>query len=247
MTTYMSSIPHLDDAELVRLLDYEHAPDERARWEAHIEACARCAGAVDRLQADAAVVRVWLERAAFEQPAPRQPALHGGTGARVRRRHAKQWLRAAAVLALVAMPVTAIAAIPTLRAWVVAAFGDLRRDEVADLAPGAATDAVSSADRIRFVPAAGNFTVQLDAEQAAGTLRVAHGSDATALLDRAGTGAVVSESTLRIRNTPDAALSYVLHVPVAVTSVTVRIGTRTIAVLDAGALRAGTDIPIRPR
>lgn len=240
MTTSMNSTPHLDDAELVRLLDREHSPDEQARWGAHVAACAHCAAGIDLLRADADVVRVWLERAAFETALPPHATRHDRS-----RAHATPWLRAAAVIALVALPVTTIAAIPTLRAWVVATIAELRgSDDVATTAQSAA-EPVADVDRIRFVPATGNFTVQFDAAQAAGTLRIVYSVDASAELDRDGTEAIVSESMLRLRNTAASARSYVLQVPHAVTSVTVRIGSRTIAVLEADALRTGTELPVR--
>jgi anti-sigma factor RsiW len=242
MTTSMHSTPHLDDAELARLLDNEHSPDEAERWDAHVAACAHCQGEIDRLRADAGVVRVWLERAAFEE-APPHDAVRPG----MRRSPSTPWLRAAAVSALIALPVTAIAAIPTLRAWVVAAIAELRAGDDAATTMSQRAPNATIGDRIRFVPAAGSFAVQLDAEQEVGTLRVAHGTDTLAVLDRDGTPTVVSESTLRIRNTAASARSYVLQLPLTVTSVTVRIGARTIAELDTSALRTGTELPLRAR
>ena len=240
MTTSMNSTPHLDDAELVRLLDGEHSPDERARWEAHVAECAHCTAGMDERRADANVVRAWLARAAFEA-APLRPAVR----ARRPRASAALLLRAAAVIALVVLPATAIAALPALRAWVVATIEELRGDDDVIGTRSGATVEPMDVDRIRFVPAAGNFTVQLDAAQEVGTLRVAHGSGGAAVLDRVGTEAIVSESMLRLRNTAASARSYVFQVPLSVTSVTVRIGARTVAVLDTDALRVGTELPVR--
>jgi anti-sigma factor RsiW len=244
MITSMNATPHLDDAALVRLLDGEHSPDERARWDAHLVACARCTGEVDRLRADEAIVRVWLERAAFEVALPR-----GSTRITVPRAAATPWLRVAAVIALLALPVTAIAAIPTLRAWVVAAIAEWRDDDDTGVTAtqAANADAVDHVGRAYFVPAAGRFTVELAAAQTAGTLRIAHGTGESVVFDQDGTDAVFSESMLRIRNTPEAARSYVLQVPLTVTSVRVRIAARTIAVLDANALRAGAELPLGAR
>jgi hypothetical protein len=243
MTGSLYSTSHLDDAELVRLLDREHSPDERAHWEAHVAACTHCTAEVDRLRADADVVRGWLDRAAFEQPLPHlvERAVERST-----RVAPAPWLRAAAMIALIALPVTAVAAIPPLRAWLIAAIEDLRGTADVDVATPARQAAEPVAvDVIHFAVAPGSFTVQLDAAQPAGTLRITYGQDATGALDDPGVEAVFSETLLRVRNTVASDRSYTLRVPLSVTSVTVRIGTRTIAVLDAAALRTGRELPVR--
>jgi len=235
--------PHLDDAELVRLLDREHSPDERAHWEAHVAACAQCTAEVDRLRDDADVVRGWLERAAFEQPLPH---VHASVQVTRVRPVPAPWLRAAAMIALIALPVTAVAAIPPLRDWLIAAIEDLRGTTDVDVVTPARQAAEPVAvDVIHFAVAPGSFTVQLDAAQPAGTLRIAYGQDATGALDDPGVEAVFSETLLRVRNTVASDRSYTLRVPLSVTSVTVRIGTRTIAVLDAAALRTGRELAVR--
>jgi hypothetical protein len=61
---------HLDDADIVRLLDGEPSPGERSRMDAHIATCDQCAAAIASLLVDAATVRGWLQRAAFEEALP---------------------------------------------------------------------------------------------------------------------------------------------------------------------------------
>jgi anti-sigma factor RsiW len=157
---------------------------------------------------------------------------------------APPWLRAAAVLVLVAAPV---AAIPGLRGWVTDTIAELRPDVALErAAEPAAAGAYDAA--IRFAPARGSFSVQFDAAQHGGTLRVGRTDGAEAVLEihgPAGDVPVVSAAALRISNTPQSSASYVLQVPAAVTSVTVRVGTRTVAVFDAAALRAGVELPVK--
>lgn len=243
MNTFAAgSTPHLDDAELMQLLDGEET-EERARCDEHLAACVRCTSELDRLRADAGVVRVWLERAAFEQAAPRHTVSHPRWFAA---RYDATWLRAAAAIALLAIPVAAITTIPPLRAWI---FGtdDPASGDAAVSATQAAPEPLSST--LRF-PVGAAFTVQIDAAQNAGTLTIAQGSDDVAVLDSdASSGAVptVSASALRIRNSAASAASYRLQLPATVTNVIVRIGEQTTHVLDANAIRAGTVIPIRIR
>jgi anti-sigma factor RsiW len=236
-----NSTPHLDDAEIVRLLDREHSPSERAHWENHVAACAQCTAEIDRMRADADVVRGWLERAAFELPA--SPAHTART--RSSRMRPAPWLRAAAVIAFVVLPVAAIAAIPSLRAWVVDTFVALDRVDDSTATASSSVTQAPAGQRIGFIPVPGSFTVRLDAAQTVGMLRVAYSEDAAAELESDGIEAVVAESWLRLRNTAASEGSYALRVPRTVTTVTVRIGPRTIAVLHDDDLRAGKDVPVR--
>jgi hypothetical protein len=297
MTTFAAgSAPHLNPAELAQLLDGEHAPAERARWDAHIAGCARCSRRIDGLRADAGVVREWLERAAFEEALPHGvPALHtpqeagdvgsatlasepsparAATGAgsarvarssgagsagvapsgaaraghgttRVRGLRLPAWrsmsplLRAAAVIMLIAAPV---AAVPSLRAW----FADTFLTEPAERAASgfAAPAADPGAAVVRFQPEPA-YVVEFAAAQQSGALRIARGDRTEAVFQiqgDVGAGPVISAASLQVRNTSASTASYLLELPATVSSLTVRIGGRTVAVLDAAALHAGTQI-----
>jgi anti-sigma factor RsiW len=265
MTMHTDSAAHLRDAELMRLLDGEETATERARSASHVAMCPRCARAAERLRADAATVRGWLDRAGFEDALPHVtgvgadaapilvPGVHRSDVVAVRVaparasaaargwRNAAPWLRAAAVIALLATPV---AAVPSVRERIVDAIGELRGSRPA--AVPATREAAAAT--VWFEPAAGAFTVLIDAPQATGTLRVGEASGEEAVLQiggDAGAGPVVSASTLHIRNLPGTRASYVLRVPSGVTSVTIRIGDRIAAVLDESAVRSGAELQVR--
>lgn len=236
---------HLSDSELLRCLDEEATASERARWERHISECSHCSHQLEAIEEDGRLVREWLERAAFEEAAP---AAEGATIARTARtaRIARlaspdgrsrlaPWLRAAAVLALLAAPV---AAIPTLRGWVV------ERVTRPGVAPetSAATTGIGEGTIVRFVPDSGEFQVVFDPD-ASGALTIGTSADDAAVLRSSGTGpeATVSPSQLRIRRS--GAGDYVLRVPESITSVRVRIGERSVSVL-VGEIRRGTVIEL---
>jgi hypothetical protein len=242
---------HLDDAALVRLLDGEDSAGERSAWDAHIAACGRCADAVRRLRADAATVRSWLERAAFEDTLPEAAPRHVHPTRRVSRawQATGPWLRAAMIIVLVAAPA---AAIPAVRHAVAGAIADLRTTGLRTTSEPAGPATVSAPDvspaSIRFQPAAGEFVVRLDAAQVTGTLRIVPtaGHEAVLHMDDAGAvGPIIAAGAVQLRNDPSSTGSYVLYVPPAVSSVRVLIAGRTAAVVPATSLTDAVELPLR--
>jgi hypothetical protein len=263
---------HLQDAVLLRLLDGEHSLGEDHAWSAHVGACTRCAAALAQLRDDAATVRGWLDRAAFEDALPPAAALphghplahapaHGAAehagGVRATDHHRRSgarrstrswhdtapWLRAAAILLLIAAPV---AAIPAVREFVTGAIAELRGDPQV-VAPVSAP-LTTAPSIIRFQPAGGEFLVRIDAAQAAGTLRIlpAAGREAVLQLHDGGVaGPVIAADAVHLRNTAEATDSYVLYLPPTVTQVTVLIDGRTVAVLPAATLTSAVEVPLR--
>jgi hypothetical protein len=264
---------HLDDGVLVQLLDGEQCAGEQKRWSAHVAECARCAAALAQLRDDAATVRGWLDRAAFEDALP--PAAVTVHGAAVVPAHAglqadcavpdrtgswgsvdrtmpraprrwqdtAPWLRAAAILLLIAAPV---AAIPAVREYVTGAIAELRG--VPHHTIPASQPVRSAPSTIRFQPAGGEFLVRVDAAQATGTLRIlpAAGREAVLVIDDGGVaGPVIAADAVHLRNAAAATGSYVLYLPPTVTRVTVLIGGRTAAVLPASSLTAVVELPLR--
>jgi hypothetical protein len=247
---------HLADDELLRFIDGEDDPLQ-PDWAEHVSSCARCSQEVQLLRGSAGVVREWLDRAAFEDALP--PRLHVGAAHSARRdstaarrdapapRRARQsvapWLRAAAVLVLLASPV---AAIPALRQWLVGAVTELRDNP--DMMPAALPQERSAApgsSAIRFVPVAGTFAVDLDAVQTAGVLVIRHGTGNEAVLQQTGTGEVepvISATSLRVRNESGSTASFHLQLPVTVNRVVVRVAGAHIRTVDAAALAAGVSI-----
>jgi anti-sigma factor RsiW len=238
---------HLGDEELLRLLDDEGDAAWRADSSDHLAVCSRCARELELLAADAALIRQHVDRAAFEDdlapPALRRP--RRGTG----RVPNAPWLRAAAVLLLLAAPV---AALPGLRAWIVDAVTGTTGDALPETRTMAAPAAANDAAVIRFVPLPGTFAVVVDAPQQEGTLHIRRSSAGVeAVLETApapGAAAVepvIGETSLRLRNTAGSASSYTLVVPPGVRRVTVSVAGTTVADLGADALGSNRAVPLR--
>lgn len=231
---------HLTDTEMLRCLDHDATAQESERWQRHLASCAMCAEGVDALRDQSRAVSDWLETAAFEadlpdDAAPPTSATQSGTGDRTGPLRAREpravprfrpaaspWLRAAAILVLLAAP---LAAFPSVRSWVT--------ERVTGPAPSSEdVTAVASTEEptvLRFVPDPGGFVVRFPA-----------GSEGVLTLERSGEGeavlrsdggepeATVSAALLRIRN-PEPA-RYVLRLPATTTGVRVQIGERTVEV-----------------
>jgi hypothetical protein len=238
---------HLEEDELLRFIDGEE-DERREAWTHHVGACAQCAGAAESLRSDAQFITLSLDLAALEEGGADAVSLFDPRvdaaviPLRPRRRAVTPWLRAAAVIAALATPV---AAIPSLRQWVV----DAVSGPAADPAPAvlsAPEGAPEGTEIIRFVPAAGAFIVELEVVQSAGELRLERVTGAEAVLQPdAADGAlpIVSAALLRIRNDAADAGGYTLRVPPTVSSVTVRIGSRS-TVVERGQLDAGAAVPL---
>lgn len=253
---------HLDDGELLRYVDGELGPAEAGRWEAHVAACERCNRAVQAVLAESRLVSDWLTLADFEadlEPAGRAPVLaaagtnvrtatlsdnHGPArtpwGARPSGRGRRTpavssaWLKAAAIVLLVAGP---LAALPGVRGWVFRQVG---------MTGGTTTTTTTAVDGpvspvIRFEPAAGSFTIRFEADIAEGALALeragATGAVEAVLRMDGAAEPVVAERVLRILDAePGTRLTLVL--PAAVTDVRVFLDTREVRVsgeeIDAG-------------
>ncbi|CAN5720611.1 hypothetical protein BH23GEM9_BH23GEM9_12600 [soil metagenome] len=256
------STAHLADDELLRFLDDDEDP-QRTAWQGHVASCAHCAAEVESLRRDAQIVREFLELAAFEEATPGadQVTRHGTSDAAVieladvtrrasgRRGRPKAWhsmapwMRVAAVIALLATPV---AAIPSLRQWVVTSVvgpaADAPVTTMSAPSPQRATTGV-----IRFVPSPGAFVVEVDVAQSAGELHVVRAAGGEAELhvgDADDAVPVVSAAVLRIRNGAGHTSSYTLHVPATVSSVTIRMSGRS-TVLERLQIEAGATVSLR--
>lgn len=128
------------------------------------------------------------------------------------------WLKAAAVLVLVAGP---LAAFPDVRSWLV--------ERVAGPSATEAVGGTGAPTVLRFVPDPGDFRVRFP-EAASGTLTLERSDAAEAELRAVGgePEAVVSASSLEIRN--DGEGRYRLRLPAAVTGAWVVVGERAVAV-----------------
>jgi anti-sigma factor RsiW len=233
---------HLSDGQLVRALDADGSEPERRAWERHLARCGRCARALDEIREESDLVSAWLRRAAFEETSAPAPALpfpaQSDADGRLRPRHrtrAAPWLRAAAILVLLAAPV---AAIPAARSWIVrqvAGTGDPAPTAAPAAAPAVRPDRPTV---LRFVPAAGALTVRFE-RGASGALALEPAGGVEAELHGVGGAneATISASRVRIL---DAAGRFRLRVPDAVTTVRVVTPGRTVTVsaaeIGAGAI-----------
>lgn len=235
---------HLDDAELLRYLDEGLAADEAPRWQRHIERCGPCGKAVRSLGDDSRIVTEWLDRAAFEVDEPTdRPATDtaddtadrartgtaGPLGLR-RRPQFTPWLRAAAILVLLAAP---LAAFPGVRTWVAERVTGPAVESDATGTPGMAPGmAPDESTVVRFVPSPGEFVVRFEAGTP-GTITIARSGDATAALQSTGgePDVTISPTGLRIRNADPG--RYTLRLPRTTTGAWVMVGERAVAVSDS--------------
>lgn len=224
---------HLSDTEVLHYIDGDASPQDSRRWRDHVQACPRCAGAARSLDADSRLVTEWLARARFEDDSFENPADRHVPGLRL-----TPWLRAAAILALLAAPV---AAIPSLRGWVV--------ERVVDADPTGSESAMSTAPEeptvLRFVPAAGEFVVSFTAGSQ-GAITIDRSDDERAVLTAIGgePETLVSATALQISNRDPA--RYHLALPATITGLWVRIGDRAVAVSQTSIDR-GTVVELEGR
>lgn len=242
---------HLSDGEIVRYID-ERASDQTPReWREHVERCARCDRSARALEEESRLVSDWLDRADFEGegsagegvlPLEARGATEpyrAASGSGSRSLTMGPWLRAAAVLVLLAAPV---AALPGVRTWVT--------ERVTGGAEAASTDATAAASAeegtvLRFAPAPGEFEVRFTAGSE-GSIRVDRSDEEEAVLISIG-GApetVVSSSALEIRN-PEPG-RYHLRLPVQTTGAWIRVEGRAVTVSDRQ-IDQGTVVEIQPR
>ena len=239
------AMTHLSDGDVVRHLDGEGEAAERARRDEHVRSCAECAARVRRVGQQSETITTWLART--------DPGLPAGSAAQVRAAGAagttrfgrprpdavRPWLRAAAIILLIAAP---LAALQPVREWVAERIGG------ADDATAPATRTAETADPsvIRFTPAPGTFTVRVADTAAGAILAIGRTSGEEAVLRGVGGGdaPVVSEDALRLAGGAAATgRRFDLLVPVAVEEVRVIVGTRIERIGGAG-LEAGSRVDL---
>lgn len=224
--------PHLEDGELVRLMDGELGAGERSIAEAHVAACGRCRIAHDRIAERTALVSSVLAliddvRACNDAGAVRSTEF--GRASRA------GWLKAAAIAAMV----VAIGALGSsnVRGWIVERWEAVLASVAGSSEPAA--DTVSgppgpAAVRARFVPHSEALFVRLENNAAGGVLTVEISEDesqSVVFMSEAEEGVLVLPTGLVIQNAPGSRADYRLLVPPTVTTVTAIVDTDTLAVL----------------
>lgn len=232
---------HLQDGELVRLVDGELASEERSAAEAHLRACDRCRLARDRIAERTATVSgalALMDRDSAPSLPPAAPAPEARSA---------HWLRAAAIAALI-ITVGALGS-STVRAWIAtrweAVHGPVAKvfESTGDRGP----ETFGTAVRARFVPRSGAILVRLESRPAGGVLVVETSQDDSgSVLFFAGTdeGILILPTGLVIQNAPDSRADYRLVVPREVTSITTITGADTLAVLSSGPEGGSWRIPL---
>ena len=229
---------HLTDTQLLRFLETGDPGSARSELARHLDACDRCAEALSSLEDDTRLISRFLEAADFEdggrpydrgterwrgaraEPAPRSPAV-AARAARERRLMGSTWLKAAAILVLVAGP---LAAFPGVRSWIVD-----RVSRPDDTRPAAtAATATEEPTVLRFTPDPGDFLVRFPAG-ATGAITLERSNGAEAELRATGRPeTVVSASSLEILGA--GAGRYRLRLPATTTGAWVVVGDRSVSV-----------------
>jgi hypothetical protein len=251
---------HLDESDLLHLVDGDLPPMERDVYLLHVAQCEACAEQLQTLRRRTSNLSALLAEVELpddfvyprmpERPATVHPLLpqRGGW-------MRSGWARAAAVVLLVALPFAGVA---PLRAWAMdrlgAAWSEVRglfggdsdapaptpQPAPAPAAPAAPAETAGST--LFFTPSGARFALTIGSAQAGGSLTIgrAEGSEGTVEVT-GGTSEtpVVSESSVRIENEAASTASYRVLLPPSVRTLTVRIGSASAVTLDAAVLAAG--------
>lgn len=217
---------HLEDGELIRLLDGECDSAEERRFRPHLEACSVCQRNADTLrrlsqQFSTAVVEL-------EEPTP--PARAKPPWRAMRPRLRRSLLSGAGVLAVVA----SLFAVTPVRAWMAERWEAIRTLILGSEADDQQGQQASSV--VSFVPTGASFLIDFTGTQSRGTLSLTVDSVASASARIVGGGGndeiVVLREGLRIRNSAESSASYELRLPRYLESVEVRVAGEVVVRYD---------------
>ena len=223
-----ADLVHLDDTDLLRLLDGACEPAERASLGSHLESCPVCGARRALLERRVSRLSVRL-RAADAPPRPATLPMRRILRAR-RRRVVVRWGLAAAVVLLLA----SVAGVPPVRAWIAEraralwSFAAGRRAAPVPAQPKAVPPVNDTAGAVTFASPASVFALRIAERQASGTLIIEAGERAQA--SAAVTGArdsvelLVLPDGLRIVNRRSSTAGYVVRVPGGLSRIVLQIG-----------------------
>lgn len=235
---------HVEDGDIIRLIDGECLPAEEQLIREHLETCAECKRAADEL---GLLAETFSRVLAQTDTSPSASAIGTtpSTDAKIIPLPARNWtrvrvLKAAAVVTLVA---TAIGVSPA-RAWLVDGWQALRSifvEEAVDPTEVPAPVEVPDITAVvTFRPAGTSLTIEVSSAQALGTIALLSGPGLSASARVLGGGGgeelVVLPDALRIANASTSTASYEIVVPRSVRMVAVTIAGRSVLTMDAAEL-----------
>ncbi len=259
---------HLEDDDIVRIMDEEGTPDELRGAEAHLQACESCRqrasamGAssawfsaslplldpppLDDLTRARALERIRAAKAgahAASRQGPRKDGRYAGAGGGRRRR-----LIAAGIGVLLLAGLT----VEPLRAWLLDGLRELagtpdRTSEVAHLEPPAPG---RSAVSVRFTAAGPLFRIDVAQPQDEGSLtlrRIAAGEASAEVVGGAGETLLIMPSGLRVGNEVGSTASYVVELPGdGVRTVEIRVGGRIVDTHSLSSVTGELNLSLAP-
>lgn len=254
---------HLDDSDLLALVDDEFTPMERDVRLAHVARCHDCAARLQTLRLRTAnfsrlLTDVQLPDDFVFPRLPQPSTVIPITSLPPRRTWMHSaWARAAVIALVVIVPFATVA---PLRAWVMERWSDVREmlggTEAAPAPaapaprPAAPEPEPASGATVFFTPAPGQFVLDVSERQASGTLTLgrAEGSEGSAeVIGGATETPLVSESGIRILNTPGSTASYRVILPSSVARVRVRVAGGAPIEVTADELAGGRVVNLAPR
>lgn len=223
--------PHLNDAELVRLLDSELSDWEAIELRKHLSACASCAGRRDSLyaaqeQVSATLRGIEIPRLSPERIARSLAAVERAAAARLKQRFYARSAALRAAAGIVLLFATAMAVTP-VRAWIVEQWDSLVAAPAAELPPGVAAGSLEPSV-VSFVPSKEVFRIHLAHPQQSGGLvlaaRPVERAAAEVLKGSSAEAFTVLPDGLLIANSPASTTGYLVTVPESVEWVELLIG-----------------------
>lgn len=202
---------HVENGDLMRLLDSECGDEEDRLLRRHLAACTECKRKhhrISRLSGRFSELLFQLEEPVPDSKTPVPEGRKRSTHPTVKPWWSHRTLRVAAVVALILF---GAAAVSPVRAWVIDTFRSLLGADTS--APPQQT----TGSLVSFVPTGEEFRVEFLRRQAAGVLRVyvdtSEAASARMMGREAGEGFLVQSAGLTIRNTSQSSVSYELRLP----------------------------------
>jgi hypothetical protein len=240
---------HIEDGDIIRLLDGECGQDEKRSIREHLQDCAQCQHEADELERLSRGFGLLLQRADV-MPAPSEATTRRGEKPAVGLMLAPRWtrtrvLKAAAVVALV---ITAIGVSPA-RAWLVDGWQAIRslftEGSAEPKQPPPPSETATAPAVVTFTPRGPAFTIDVSSAQISGTVSLAmdSGPSASARV-LGGDGSeelVVHRGGLHIVNAPTSSARYEIVVPQSISTLELIIAGRTVLSLGAGDLSGLTN------